>query len=105
MNSASLEMNGASLSSEPLTASTDALKLKELESRFPGTTIILFTPTHQGVVRYIYEDFYEDESANHMIWCDFAAYPHHSFASLGVKEHLHLIVEWRGIYLDVSYLF
>jgi hypothetical protein len=105
MNSASLEMDGASLSSEPLTASTGALKLKELESRFPGATIILFTPTHQGVVRYIYEDFYEDESANHLIWCEFAAYPHHSFASLGVKERPHLMVEWRGIYLDVSYLF
>jgi len=97
--------SGEVISATPLKAQTDPLKLKELEERFPGATIFLSVPKSQGRVRYIYEDLYEDDSANQMIWCEFALHPHHTFASLGVKERPNLMVEWRGIYLDASLLF
>lgn len=98
-------ISGEVISSIPLKAQTDPLKLKELEERFPGATIVLTASQRKGTVKYIYEDLYEDDSANHMIWCEFTPHPHPTFASLGVKERPNLMVEWRGIYLDASLLF
>lgn len=98
-------ISGEVISSIPLKAQTDPLKLKELEERFPGATIFLTTSQRKGTVKYIYEDLYEDKSANHMIWCEFTTYPHHTFASLGAKERPNLMVKWRGIYLDASLMF
>lgn len=90
---------------EPLTATTDALKLKEIEARFPGATTRLSIPTGQGVVKYVYEDFYADHEINHMISCDFAEHPYHTFVELGSSTRPTLIAEWRGIYIDLSQLF
>lgn len=98
-------LSGEVISSSPLKGKTDPLKLKELEERFPGATIFLSAPPRQGVVKYIYEELYEDDSANHMIWCDFSLHPQHTFSALGVKERPNVMVEWRGIYLDASLLF
>ena len=93
------------LLSEPLTETTDALKLKELEGRFPGATFSLSISGGQGVVRYVYEDFYEDESMNHLISFDLAPYPCHTFQSYGVKGKPTLVAEWHGIQIDLSHLF
>lgn len=93
---------------EPLKATTDPLKLKELEQRFPGATMVLSQPARQGVVKYIYEDLYEDASINHMISCNFASpYPLSDFAAIGVEagKRPQLMAEWRDIYIDLSHLF
>jgi hypothetical protein len=93
---------------EPLKATTDPLKLKELEGRFPGATMVLRTGSRFGVVKYVYEDLYIDESANHGIACDFAdCLPARDFASLGVAtgQRPQLMAEWRGMYIDLSHLF
>jgi hypothetical protein len=96
------------LSMEPLKATTDPLKLKELEERFPGSTMVLSLPSRQGVVNYVYEDLYEDASINHMISCNFVSpFPLFDFATIGVEEgkRPQLMAEWRGMYIDLSHLF
>jgi hypothetical protein len=93
---------------KPLEAKTDPLKLKELEERFPGATMVLSTPSQQGVIKYVYEDLYVDVSANHKIACDFAGpLPWPNFAMLGVVagKRPQLMAEWRGMYIDLSHLF
>jgi hypothetical protein len=93
---------------KPLEAKTDPLKLKELEERFPGATMVLSTPSQQGVIKYVYEDLYVDASANHKIACDFAGpLPWPNFAMLGVVagKRPQLMAEWRGMYIDLSHLF
>jgi len=94
----------------PLEAKTDALKLKELEERFPGATMVLSTTKKQVVVNYVYEDLYVDSSANHKIACDVAdTLPFHEFASIGASPRQNgkpqLMAEWRDMYVDVSHLF
>ena len=88
---------------KPLEATADPLRLKELEDRFPGATMVLSTLVRQTVVKYVYEDMYVDHSANHKIACDFTL-PQPDFASLGC-ERPQLMAEWRGMYIDLSHLF
>jgi hypothetical protein len=89
----------------PLKATTDALRLKELEERFPGATMVLSNLLRQTVVKYVYEDMYVDNSANHKIACDFEALPQPDFASIGSESRPQLMAEWRGMYIDLSHLF
>jgi len=93
------------LCTKPLVATTDALRLKEIEERFPGATIVLYTEAMQCVVKYVYEDFYADDSINHMIGCECCYHPHLSFTSLGVLDKPQLMAEWRGLSIDLSHLF
>jgi hypothetical protein len=98
------------LSGDPLLAKTDPLKLKELEGRFPGATMVLSTTKKQGVVKYVYEDMYVDTSINHKISCEFAGpFPWFDFASIGASPRKNgkpqLMAEWRDIYIDLSHLF
>jgi hypothetical protein len=91
---------------KPLEATTDPLRLKELEGRFPGATMVLSLSSHQVVVKYVYEDIYVDSSANHKIACDVVSpLPLFDFASLGCKGKTQLMAEWRGMYIDLSHLF
>jgi hypothetical protein len=89
----------------PLNATTDPLKLKELEERFPGATMVLSLQPRQRVVKYVYEDLYEDSSINHMISCEGQPYAVQSFASIGCKGRPNLMAEWRGMYIDLTHLF
>jgi hypothetical protein len=88
----------------PLEAKTDPLRLKELEQRFPGATMVFSTRLKQGTVKYVYEDLYEDESANHMISSDLKQYGCMSFKEI-CSEKPHLMAEWRGMYIDLTHLF
>jgi hypothetical protein len=95
---------------KPFEATTDALRLKELEGRFPGATMVLSTTKKQIVVKYVYEEIYVDSSANHMIACDVSdTLPFHEFASIGASPRPdgkpQLMAEWRGMYVDLSHLF
>jgi hypothetical protein len=93
---------------KPLEATTDPLRLKELEGRFPGATMVLSLSSHQVVVKYVYEDMYVDSSANHKISCDVVSpFPLYDFAAIGLEKGARpqLMAEWRGMYIDLSHLF
>ena len=93
---------------KPLEATTDPLRLKELEGRFPGATMVLSLSSHQVVVKYVYEDMYVDSSANHKISCDVVSpLPLFDFAAIGLEKGARpqLMAEWRGMYIDLSHLF
>jgi hypothetical protein len=87
---------------KPLEATTDAFKLKELEERFPyGVFVLSKAPTEQ------YEIYYARIGAKDRIcslgdrmssfYCDFSAY--------GITGKPRLMVEWKGLYIDLSHLF
>ena len=95
--------------SAPLTAKSDSLKLKELEERFPGATMILTTPdknyvNKKYVVKYVYQDLYADPSINHMIMDESSKLIYLDFKGLGTKEKPDLTAGWRGRFIDLSHL-
>jgi hypothetical protein len=87
------------LSTKPLENATDALRLKELEERFPGATMILTTHTGQ------YEVAYEPDPVNDNIYSEKAQICAPSFSDFGVRGKPNLMAEWRGLYIDLSHLF
>jgi hypothetical protein len=89
--------------SEPLVATTDALKLKELEERFPDGTIMLYTSYSHGAVKYVYEDMYEDSSANHFIMFNEGVYSFFKF--IPSKTQFRISVHWAGASADLSHFF
>jgi hypothetical protein len=87
---------------KPLEAVTDALKLKELEQRFSEARFILTLSQEQIKV--------ETCQIGHESYNQIAIYSRTrnlSFATF--KEHgaekVHLMAEWRGLYIDLSHLF
>ena len=81
----------------PLTAITDANKLKELEDRFPGGIFVLTTDKEQMEVEYFFN----------CILCrnnDFAGTNFSDFWD-SVVEKPNLMVKWRGMYIGLSHLF
>jgi hypothetical protein len=96
------------LSCTPLTGATDGLKVKELEERFPGGTLVLTTATEQLEVEYVYYEMpsYPD------IWChqiyskklERCAF-HFTDFGLPASEKTNLMAEWNGLYIDLSHLF
>jgi hypothetical protein len=93
MNDATLK----SLSCKPLTADTDAGKLKELQDRFAGGVFVLSTEAEQMEIEYFY----------HTILCRKKNLTGTSFQNFGVPagEKPSLMVEWRGLYISLSHLF
>lgn len=93
MNDAALK----SLSCKPLTADTDAGKLKELQDRFAGGVFVLSTEAEQMEIEYFY----------HTILCRKKNLTGTSFQNFGVPagEKPSLMVEWRGLYISLSHLF
>lgn len=96
------------LSCTPLTGTTDALKIKKLEERFPGGTLVLTTPTEQLEIEYIYYDMATYPEA----WCH-QIYSkklersvfHFTDFDLGESVRPQLMAEWNGLYIDLSHLF
>ena len=85
---------------KPLEATEDALKLKELEGRFPGGVFVLSTPKTQFEISYkrvanAYDQIYYAKI--NMSFFNFSDY-------CG-EEKIQLMVEWRGLYIDLSHLF
>lgn len=89
--------------SYPLVATTDPLKLKELEDRFPGGTIMLDTSYCYSDVKYLYEDIYEDSRINHFI--SFNENVYSSFNSVPSITKFRLTVHWEGMSADLSHFF
>ena len=84
------------LCSAPLTAYTDAKKLKQLKERFPGGIFVLTTDKGQMEIEYFF----------HNILCRNKELMGTSFTDFGVgDEKPNLMVEWRGLYIGLSQLF
>jgi len=77
---------------DPLTAKTDLGRLMELEYRFPRAAFVLTTATRQIEV-----------SAADRILCRTSEEQGDAFADFGARPSL--MVEWRGMYIDLSHLF
>ena len=84
---------------KPLTATTDAGRLKELEERFPGATMVLSTQDRQYVISYKEDPVYGN------IHCEDAHISGPYFANFGSYGKTNLMAEWRGLYIDLSHLF
>ena len=96
------------LCNKPLEGTTDALKLKELEERFPGATMVLSTATEQLEIEHIYYEMSSYPEA----WC-YQIYSkdlersvfHFTDFDLSTSGKPHLMAEWNGLYIDLSHLF
>jgi hypothetical protein len=85
------------LCNTPLTATTDGLKLKELEERFPDAVFVLSTDQ-------FYEIAYEPGVYGD-IYCEKHEISAPYFWHFGGSEKPQLMAEWRGMYIDLSHLF
>jgi len=83
------------LCNKPLISSSDSNKLKELEERFPGGTFVL-------VIKDLHHDVI---SAGDYIFSKHANVKYRYFDTFGDFEKPTLMVEWRGLYINLSHLF
>lgn len=86
---------------KPLTATTDALKLKELEMRFPGATMVLSTDKMQLEIEYM------GGEKQHRIYSNTTCEIRKEFSDFGVSTigKPNLMAEWRGLYIGLEHLF
>jgi len=94
----------------PLSGTTDGLKLQELEKRCPGATILLNTVNGQFEIEHTFFDIasYPVEWC-HQIYCRKLEKAVMRFSDLGASTHSngkpYIIVEWKGLIVDLSCLF
>jgi hypothetical protein len=91
------------LSCEPLKATTDPLKLKELEGRFPGATFILTLP-HEQIEVNSWEVGNQKKNGWIDIWSKTHANVFPTFKAHGAGDKPQLMAEWNGLYIDLSHL-
>jgi hypothetical protein len=94
----------------PLTGATDGLKLKELAQRFPGGTMVLQTSTGIFEVEHVYYDIASyPENWCHQIYSRKLEKSFMNFSDLGKSPRSNgkpqFMVEWKGLYIDLSHLF
>ena len=80
---------------EPLAATTDALKLKEVEERFPGAIIALRKGTGKIVIQYM------NLSGFHCIFSRQTDEVYKDFSEFGVPDMV-FTAEWRDLYIDLT---
>jgi hypothetical protein len=85
---------------KPLAATTDALKLKELEERFPGGVFVLSTPKTQFEISYKRVNDMFDQIYYAKINMSFF-----NFSDYCGNMKIQLLVEWHGLYIDLTHLF
>ena len=90
------------LMTNPLLALTDPLRLYELQGRFPGATIVISTTKGDFDIEYAYHP--PDTEDAHGIYHSASDTTVYSFKDLCPGEKVHLVVIWRGLYIDVSHL-
>ena len=93
------------LISNPLAASTDPLRLYELQARFPGASIVVSTTSGEYDVEYVYVppdnwDSYWQHGIRHSA----SNKTVYSFKELCPGEKINLVIIWRGFCIDVSHL-
>jgi len=86
---------------KPLTATSDAERLKELEMRFPGAHMVLSTTDSQYTITYKEDHVYGS------IHCEDAHISAPYFSDFGISTigKPNLMAEWRGLYICLSHLF
>lgn len=85
---------------KPLASTEDALILKELEERFLDGVFVLSVPKKQYVISYkLVANTY------HQIYSDSINMSFFHFSDYGSGSKPQLMVEWRGLYIDLSHLF
>ena len=89
------------LSNEPLKATTDALRLKELQDRFPGATMMLSLNYGDYTIKYITDA----EKEHHQIHCEDLYLVTPSFSSFDVYGKFNLHAKWRDMDINLSHLF
>ena len=90
---------------KPLAASSDPLRLYELQSRFPGASIIVSTPSGEYDVEYLYVPPDQWTSYwQHGIYNSSSNSTVYSFKDLCPGEKINLVIIWRGFCIDVSHL-
>ena len=93
------------LANMPLKETTDARKLKELETRFPGARMMLLVNnTDEYTIKYITDA--EKNPEYDSICCDSLHLVTSSFAQFEVYVcgKYELMAEWRGAYIGLSHL-
>jgi len=94
----------------PLSGTTDALKLKEFQERFPGATMLLNAGKKMLQIEHVYYDMatYPEDWCN-QIYCRNLEKAVFHFTDLGESPRSNgkpqLMAEWRGMYIDLSHLF
>ena len=91
------------LCNEPLKATTDARKLKELEDRFPGATIMLSMNDENYIIKYITDA--EKNPEYDMICCHDLQLVTPSFSRFDVYGKFNLVAKWRGVDINLTHLF
>jgi hypothetical protein len=92
----------------PLQGATDGLKVKELEERFPGGTLVLTTATEQLEIEHVYYDIAAyPENWRYQIYSKKLERSVFHFTDLGLSASgkPQLMAEWKGLYIDLSHLF
>ena len=95
-----------SLIFKPLTGVTDALKLNELQLRFPGAKFILNCNGSEYPITFEFNPVYGNircEKTN-IFGSNFATFGS-NFAAFGVVQKPNITAEWRNIRFSVSHLF
>jgi hypothetical protein len=89
----------------PLKMMTDGGRLEELEERFPGGIMVLTTSHGQLEI----ESMNSEETNQYRIFCKATSEIRKKFSELGTSPRSNgkpqLMVEWRGLYVDLSHLF
>jgi hypothetical protein len=98
------------ISCTPLSGATDALKLKELQERLPGATIVLNTDEQMLEVEHVYHDIQAyPEAWRHLIYSRKDERSVFHFLDLGSSPRQNgkpqLMAEWEGFFIDLSHLF
>jgi len=91
------------LCNEPLKEKTDARKLKELEDRFPGATMMLSTNDGDYIIKYITDA--EKNPEYDMICCHSLQLVTPSFTRFDIYGKFNLVANWRDMDINLSHLF
>ena len=87
---------------KPLENTSDALKLKELEKRFPGATMVLSTKKKQLEIEYMGVD----QLNKQRIYSRTTGEIRKNFSDFEfATAKPQLMAEWRNMYIDLSHLF
>jgi len=94
----------------PLSGETDALKLKELQERFSGATMVISAGKKLLEVEHVYYDMPTyPENWRHQIYSKRLEKAVFHFTDLGESSRSNgkpqLMAEWKGLYIDLSHLF
>ena len=92
-----------SLRNLPLKETTDARKLKELETRFPGATMTLLMNGESYIIKYITDA--EKKAEYDMIHCASLNLVTPSFSRFNVYGKFNLVAKWRGVDINLTHLF